>query len=549
MKTLISLKKTLLLAACLAFVIGAQAQSLESKIDQLLAAKYKTGEPGATALVTKKGKVIYRKAFGNANLELDVPMKPENIFEIGSITKQFTAVSILMLLEEGKLSLGDEITKFIPDYPTHGKKITVHHLLTHTSGIKSYTSMDVNKIARTDMKPLELIDYFKNEPMDFDPGEKYRYNNSGYVILGYIIEKLAGETYEDFVENKLFKKAGMSSSYYGSHTQIIKDRAFGYQKRGDYTNANYLSMTLPYAAGSLMSNIDDLFKWQQAINNNVFVKKETINKAFTNHALNNGKKINYGYGWGINEINGFPTIEHGGGIFGYTTQGIYIPKKDVYVAVLTNCDCNSPSNVATRIAALAIGKPYPTANDKVTIAATTLQKYVGVYDFEGGASRVITIDGNQLYSARDGSNKFKIHPLNQNDFYFEDSFATIHFDSKTNPISAKFTSRINKEKGAKTNKPIPAERKEITLSEDVLKPYVGVYELKPGFDLTITIEDGHLYGQPTGQNKFELFAESETKFFLKAIAAQLEFIKDEDGNATGCILYQGGQKIPAKKKS
>ena len=199
MKTKISL-----IVVVFSFLIAtAQNQNLTQQFDDIVAQYYTdSNAPGATVLVAKNGKAIYRKAVGKSNLELDVDMIPENVFMLASITKQFTAVSILMLEEQGKLSLSDPITKFIPDYPTHGKTITVHHLLNHTSGIKSYTSIgDLRQIARQDKTLDELIDFFKNEPMDFDPGEDYRYNNSGYVLLGKIIEVVSGETYAYFIDS------------------------------------------------------------------------------------------------------------------------------------------------------------------------------------------------------------------------------------------------------------------------------------------------------------------------------------------------------------
>ncbi|MBG7631507.1 MAG: beta-lactamase family protein, partial [Bacteroidetes bacterium] len=203
MKKAIYLKYLLIVITVLALnsQSTSYAQNLESKIDSLLQEKYHPNTPGATFLISRNGNIIYKKAFGLANLELNVPMEADNVFEIGSMTKQFTAISILMLMEKGKLNLDDEITKFIPDYPTNEHKITIHHLLTHTSGIKSYTSMKkLNKISKQDLTPLELIDFFKNEPIDFVPGEKFKYNNSGYVILGYIIEKVTGQPYANFVE-------------------------------------------------------------------------------------------------------------------------------------------------------------------------------------------------------------------------------------------------------------------------------------------------------------------------------------------------------------
>lgn len=257
------------------------AQDYSSIFDGLLTEKYKADDPGATVLVSKKGKVIYHKAFGLANLELNISMKTDHVFEIGSITKQFTAVGILMLEEQGKLSVDDEITKFLPDYPTNGKKITIHQLLNHTSGIKSYTSMNLSEIAALDKTPTELIDYFKNEPMDFDPGTKWQYNNSGYIILGHIIEKLSDKTYEDFIEQNIFKPLQMTNSRYGHKYEIIKNRASGYQpSEQGYINADYLSMTLPYAAGSLMSTAEDLNKWQKGLNANTLLKKKTCKKHF-----------------------------------------------------------------------------------------------------------------------------------------------------------------------------------------------------------------------------------------------------------------------------
>jgi CubicO group peptidase (beta-lactamase class C family) len=524
------------------------AQKFENQFDKMLDEQYPSTEPGITALVAIDGKIVYHKAFGMANLELDVKMQPEMIFEIGSITKQFTAISILMLMEQGKLDLDDDITEFIEDYPTHGYHISIHHLLTHTSGIKSYTSMESwAPVWRKDFEPKELIDFFKNEPMDFAPGTEWRYNNSAYFILGYIIELASGQTYEEFVEDNIFKPLGMRSSLYGSNSEIIKKRAYGYQKNEEYVNAEYLSLTQPYAAGSLMSTVEDLFIWNRAIRSNKLVKQESIDLAFTNYELNNGEKINYGYGWGINEINGSPTIEHSGGIFGYVTNSIYLPNEDVFVAIYSNCDCNGPGVVSTKMAAIAIGKPYPAEEDLISVDSENLNKLVGVYDFSDASTRIITVADNQLYSQRPGSNKFKLFPIKKNTFSFENDFATIQFQENGDEIKAVFTNRINKTEGVKTDKPIPVHN-EIQLDLDLLERYVGVYEINPGFDITITVEDEKLMSQATGQQKFQIFPESETKFFLKVVDAQIEFIENENGNFESFILYQGGQEIKGKRK-
>src|ERR1700674_1313387 len=232
---------------------GAAARpEIVGQMDALLSGAYRPGAPGAAVLVMKDGMPLLRKGYGLANLELGVPIRPEMVFRIGSITKQFTAVGILMLVKEGKLALDDEITRFLPDYPTHGQKITVETLLTHTSGIQSYTDMPSwLALWRKDFTVPELVALFKNEPMRFKPGEKWEYDNSGYILLGAILEKVSGKSYADSARRRFFEPLGMKHSYYGADEPIIPGRVTGYEKRDHgFGNAAYLSMTQPYAPGA-----------------------------------------------------------------------------------------------------------------------------------------------------------------------------------------------------------------------------------------------------------------------------------------------------------
>ncbi|MDX6188959.1 serine hydrolase domain-containing protein [Flavobacterium sp. Fl-318] len=343
------------IVSCFIFQPVIFAQTLEAKIDKLLNEKFKPEGPGGAFLAAKEGKIIYKKAFGKANLELNVAMQPDFVFEIGSMTKQFTAVSILMLVEQGKLKLDDEITKFIPDYPTNGNSITIHHLLIHTSGIKDFTSMKAIKdIAKSDLSPKELVDFFKNEPVDFKPGEQYKYCNSGYVLLGYIIEMVSGKTFGEFIDENIFKKIDMNNTYYASHEKVIKNRASGYRDREGYVNAPYISFSIPYASGSIISNVEDLLKWQNAIAAHTLLSLATTAKVFTNYQLNNGTKTDYGYGWHIDAVKGKLVYEHGGSIFGFKSMGVYEPASKIYVIGLSNCDCNSPTALTREIAALLL---------------------------------------------------------------------------------------------------------------------------------------------------------------------------------------------------
>ena len=420
MKTTSHASKVLMLCICLLLTLSSVAQSLEQQFDTYIGDQYTSDAPGVSILVAKDGKAIYSKGSGIANLELDIKAAPKHVFEIGSITKQFTAVAILMLEEQGKLSVEDEITKFIPDYPTQDKTITVHHLLNHTSGIKSYTNMpSFMEFARTDMTPTVLMDKFKNEQMEFDPGTQFNYNNSGYIVLGHIIEVVSGQSYEDFIQTNIFDKVGMNNSYYGSMTRLIPNRARGYSKtETGYRNADYLSLTLPYAAGSIMSTTADLLKWQNAISANTLIKKSSLEKATNGSTLDSGEEITYGYGWYTGNINGSASVEHDGGIFGYSSSGIFLPEENVYVIGLSNCDCGNVGALVSNVAAMAIGKPFPKKKDAIDLSESQLSKWVGAFEYEG-AIRHVTLKNKQLFSQREGSISMEIYPMSATNFIFD----------------------------------------------------------------------------------------------------------------------------------
>lgn len=349
MKLLTFIKHTLFLVIALV-IQQSYSQKFEKKIDSIITTVFKDKNgPGGVFLVAKEGKPIYRKAFGKSNIELDVNMEPKNVFQIGSMTKQFTAVAILILAEQGKINVNHFISRYITDYP-NGNQITIHHLLTHTSGIKDFTKMkSIMGVARKDLSPKELVNFFKDEPVDFLPGKKFDYNNSGYVVLGYIIELVSGLTYEEFIKKYIFERLEMNNSYYASNRDIIQNRAYGYHNRDKLTNKMYISLSIPYSSGSLMSNVDDLLKWQEALKNNILLSPRATSQLFTNYTLTDESQINYGYGWHLKDINALSTIEHGGSIFGFKSMAVYVPSYDVYVVGLSNCDCNSPTKVTRDI--------------------------------------------------------------------------------------------------------------------------------------------------------------------------------------------------------
>ena len=524
------------------------AQDVSADIDDILQEAYSSDGPSISILVAQNGKSIYKKAYGKANLELDVNATIDNVYELGSITKQFTAVAILMLEEEGKLNVQDDLTKYIPDYPTQGNTITIHHLLNHTSGIKSYTNMpSFMKIARQDMTPSELIDVFKNEPMEFSPGEQFNYNNSGYILLGHIIEVVSGVSYQDYIQTHIFDQLDMKHSLYGSKGKLISNRASGYSNQNGYVNANYLSMTLPYAAGSLMSTVEDMLIWQNAMSNSLLINKENYNRATQGSTLSNGENISYGFGWIEDNVQGSKSIQHGGGIFGYTTMGIYLPAEDVYVIGLTNCDCGNVTNLVTKVAAIAIGKAFPSKKDAITLTKSQLNQWKGAYEFDNGAVRFVTVENGQIYSQREGSVKMPIYPLSESRFIFEDGNIEYNFFMDGNKKVAKFITSSETYIGAESDRKPAAEREVIAVDVKVLESYEGKYELAPSFHIVVSTRDAKLFAQATGQPEFELFAESESKFFLKVVDAQIIFTKDDSGKVTTLTLYQGGAVMPGQK--
>jgi CubicO group peptidase (beta-lactamase class C family) len=399
--------------------------------DSVIKQELKEKEPGVSAIVVKNGQVLYKKGYGMADMELNVPIQADMIFRIGSITKQFTAICILQLAQQGKLSLQDDIKKYIPDYSIK-TPITIEHLLTHTSGIKNYTSIDsLWTHMRNDLTPRAIIALTEKDTLEFVPGSKWNYNNTGYVMLGYIIEKITGISYAKYVKENIFKPADMKNSYYGSESQLIKNRAKGYKNEGvGIQNADYISMTIPHAAGALLSSVEDLWKWTNALHSFKLVNQQWLQKAFVPYLLANGKSSGYGYGFLFGNLQGSKTIEHDGGIPGFLSQGIYLPDEKVFVAVLSNCECKSPSDMAAKLAAIAIGKPYQFK--AIAMSSESAKAHEGVFVSADGEKRIISWDKDHLTSQRNTGKKFTIFPFEKDNFFFEKSLSTITFQRNNN---------------------------------------------------------------------------------------------------------------------
>lgn len=353
-------------------------------------------------LVVQDGRPVLRKGYGLAEVELSVPVRPDMVFRVGSVTKQFTAACILKLVEQGRVSLSDDLTKFLPDYPTAGRRVTIEQLLTHTSGIKNYTEIPArypNRL-REDWTLSQLIDSFKNEPFDFEPGTKWHYDNSGYVLLGAVLEKVTGKAYADLVSEWIFQPLGMKDTRYDSEAAIVPRRVAGYQVGpGGIANASYLSMTQPFAAGGLISTVDDLARWQAALETDRILTAESRRRMWSPVTLPDGTKTRYGFGWGIWSYEGHPVVEHGGRINGFATANMRLPDDRIYVAVLSNClGCAEPRALALRAASLLAGRPFDDL-PAVALPEATLDRNAGTYRDEDGDDWVVRRSGDHLVIA------------------------------------------------------------------------------------------------------------------------------------------------------
>lgn len=421
--------------------------AVPGRVEEYMRAQVRVNRFSGSVLLAQHGTPVISRGYGWANAEWEVPNTPQTKFRIGSITKQFTSMVVMQLQEQGKLKVQDPICQYLSPCPVAWKPVTVHHLLTHTSGIPSYTGL--SNVMKTNMMPRtaeELVATFRDLPLEFEVGSQFKYNNSGYFLLGLIIEKIAGRKYDVVLREQIFDPLGMKDSGYDTPEVILPRRATGYAQRGAATiNAPYLDMMTPYAAGALYSTVEDLLKWDQALYTDTLLPSAARDAMFT--AFKGG----YAYGWTIRpaspETFGHRQIAHGGGINGFSSMFVRLPDDNITAIVLANTTPTNTGRLARDLLAILLGEKYET----------------------------------------------------------------------------------------------PVERTVAKIDPKIYDAYTGEYQLTPAFSIVITREGNQIMAQATGQQKLELVPESETKFFLRVVDAQVTFVKDGQGSVTHLILHQGGK--------
>jgi D-alanyl-D-alanine carboxypeptidase len=360
--------KALPIVALALFSATAYAQDTKAIDAAVTTLMQKRGTPGLSLAVVKDGKIVYEKGYGLADVENDVPATPETVYEIGSMTKQFTAALTLQLVDEGKVKLDEPARTYLPELPEAWSKVTVRHLLTHTSGIKSYT--EVPKFLEHVREPMKADDFLKlvsGEKADFEPGASWHYNNSGYYILGMLIERVTGKTYGAVLSERILTPLGMTSTFMNDPSAIVKHRSHGYNPnpKGAPANAPYVDMGWPYSAGAMISTVRDLAKWDAALYWEIPVKQSLLQQAWTKVKLNGGKDYGYGFGWFLEKINDIQTVEHGGDIPGFNADILRIPSKKLTVIAL----CNTDPGVAVSVTKVVAGLVDPALKVEVKAIA------------------------------------------------------------------------------------------------------------------------------------------------------------------------------------
>ncbi len=342
------------LAIPLLLLVAAQ----DGRIDAILREEIEKDRlVGASIAVVRDGRVVHAKGYGHADLEHRVPAKADTVYQIGSVTKQFTAAAILLLQEEDKLGVRDPLSKHFPGYP-RGDEITLHHLLTHTSGIPNMTALaEFRKSRREDLRPEQVVPLFRDLPLQFEPGERWAYCNSGYLLLGIVIERVSGKPYGKFLAERIFGPLGMADTRAGSHSALVPNRASGYRRSGkEWLNADFSSLTQPGAAGAIASTVEDLAKWDLAVAAGKLLKPTSWELTFKPVELKGGKTHPYGYGWALGEHRGRKTVSHGGSITGFRSHlGRYVEAR-LTVIVLVNQDGYDVQALQRRIADLLLAE-------------------------------------------------------------------------------------------------------------------------------------------------------------------------------------------------
>lgn len=546
------LLETALLAMAMAQPAGALPANFKARADALLQKSYPADGPGAAVIVTDDGKIVYKAGQGLTNVETKTPITADTIFRIGSITKQFSAAIMLQLVAEGQMSLDDPLSKYLPNYPKPGADATIAQLLNHTVGVQSYTGipgwMAGDKPAKA-VTTEQLIAEFKDLPSPSKPGEKFEYNNSGYVLVGAVIEKVTGMPWHQAVDERIAKPLGLTTIRYGVLESETRGMAQGYTRQeGKVVPSKAIHMSVPHAAGALIGTVEDLARWNAALHAGKVVPKPYYEQMIAPTKLADGTTEQYGFGITNRQVRSRAAIGHGGGIFGFTTDSIYLPKEDVFVAVFANSDDprTDPGMVMMQLAALAVDDPFPTF-DKQKLDAKAVEPWVGLYKI-GDAERRLFLRDGKLYTQRTGGSELEAHAAGGGKYFYTNSLTWFELkrDAAGTPVMAMYQQGAAKAEESLRAGDIPPEPKAIEVPRATLERYAGSYNAGSAMLVVALPAEGPMTAKLGGQPAIPLMALSQSEFRTVGVDARLEFIIEGE-KVTAAVLKQGGREMRAAR--
>jgi CubicO group peptidase (beta-lactamase class C family) len=516
---------------------------LASKVDQLFSRWDKLASPGAAVVVVKDGAIIYKHGYGCANLEYDVPITPSTIFHVASVSKQFTAFAIALLASRGKLSLDDDIRKYLPEVPDFGKTITIRHLLHHTSGLRDQWELLAMAGWRLDdviTKEHILKMVHHERELNFDPGSEFLYCNTGFTLLAVIVERVSDQSFRQFTEDNIFKPLGMvNTHFHDDHQMIVKNRAYSYIQAGN----GFKLSALNYAnvgATSLFTTVEDLAKWALNFEDMKVGGPSVIDEMLKQGVLNNGKTISYALGLEIGDYKGLKSVAHGGGDAGYRTYIMRIPEQRFAVAVLSNLGSFNPGMLAQQVSDIyladkfppAVPKPPPVERVPAKVDPKIYDAYVGRYRFPEGLLITITKENDRLWGQPAGSSRAELFPESETKFFAQVTDAQVSFQRDEKGAVNQMTLHQN-------GRDLVGKRAEpVSFSTEKLKEYTGdYYSDELGTSYTIAIQEDGLVAQHRRHSDIKLMPVDADNFSgAQWFFQRVRFTRDKDGHVTGFRL-------------
>nr|MBN2276535.1 beta-lactamase family protein [candidate division Zixibacteria bacterium] len=545
----------------LVLIFSASCREIQNELDHYLVAANELWGFEGTALVAVRGRIILCKGYGLANKEMGIPNTPQTRFYMGSITKQFTAAAILKLQEQGLLDINDPITKYLPEYPRpSGDKVKLRHLLSHSSGIPNYTDDPRIVLKRTmRMTPEELIRSFQYKALEFEPGTEFRYSNSNYIILGVIIERVSGQSYEAYLHHNILHLAGMKNTGYARREAGIPDRADGYtqEEPGQLVDAVPVDHSILYSAGALYSTVEDIFLWDRALYGNSILSRQSVEAMMTPNLGN------YGFGWMLENKYGRRHAYHGGFLDGFNSIYSRWPDDHLCIVVFSNDDEAPVKKMAMGLAAIVFGKPYvkPIRKTPRVIDPRRLHEYAGAYQVDSGLYRYVIVDNDSLYTNLRLEPRQLLYPQAVDTFFFASDNTRLMAFGKDD------SGRVDELGVIDEGIIYPAKKMLIdslgmgelpviptVLPYEELVQLTGIYWLESytdenniKFTLVIAQKEGKLFASIGRSEPIELTALSENEFIYPASEFRITFIINGDGNAPGCIIEMGDAEIRGEK--